>query len=103
MSWAEVGSAVRRLATKLRAMGIGEGDCVAAYMPNIPEAVIAMLATTAIGATWSSAAPEFGAQTVIDRFGQIAPKLVFAANGYRYGGKDFDRTGRPLHDPLGAA
>lgn len=92
MSWSEVGSEVRRLATKLRAMGLGEGDCVAAYMPNIPEAVIAMLATTAIGATWSSAAPEFGAQTVIDRFGQIAPKLVFAANGYRYGGKDFDRT-----------
>lgn len=91
-SWAEVAGAVRRLATRLRAMGLGPGDRVVAYMPNIPETVIAMLATTAIGATWSSAAPEFGAQTVIDRFSQIAPKLVFAVNGYRYGGRDFDRT-----------
>ncbi len=92
LSWAEIGTAVRKLATRLRDMGIGPGDRVVAYMPNIPETLIAMLATTAIGATWSSAAPEFGAQTVIDRFGQIAPKLVFAVNGYRYGGKDFDRT-----------
>ena len=92
MSWAEVGQAVRKLATRLRAMGIGPGDRVVAYMPNLPETVIAMLATTAIGAVWSSAAPEFGAQTVIDRFAQIAPKLVFAVNGYRYGGKDFDRS-----------
>ena len=92
MSWAEVGGAVRKLATRLRAMGIGPGDRVVAYMPNLPETVIAMLATTAIGAVWSSAAPEFGAQTVIDRFSQIAPKLVFAVNGYRYGGKDFDRS-----------
>jgi acetoacetyl-CoA synthetase len=93
MSWREVAGAVRRLATKMRAMGVGKGDRVVAYMPNIPETAIAMLATTAIGATWSSAAPEFGAQTVIDRFGQIAPKLVFAANGYRYGGRDYDRIG----------
>lgn len=93
MTWAEVAGAVRRLATRLRAMGIAPGDRIAAYMPNLPETVIAMLATTAIGAVWSSAAPEFGAQTVIDRFSQIAPKLVFATNGYRYGGKDFDRTG----------
>ncbi|MDF0602492.1 acetoacetate--CoA ligase [Psychromarinibacter sp. C21-152] len=92
MSWAEVGSAVRRLATSLRDRGIGPGDRVVAYMPNIPETVIAMLATTAIGATWSSAAPEFGAQTVIDRFAQIEPKLVFAVDGYRYGGKDYDRS-----------
>ena len=91
MSWAEVGAAVRKLATRLRAMGLGPGDRVVAYMPNLPETVIAVLATTAIGAVWSSAAPEFGAQTVIDRFSQIAPKLVFAVNGYRYGGKDFDR------------
>jgi acetoacetyl-CoA synthetase len=91
MSWGEVSGAVRKLATKLRALGLGKGDRVVAYMPNIPETVIAMLATTAIGAIWSSAAPEFGAQTVIDRFGQIEPKLVFAANGYRYAGKDFDR------------
>ncbi|WP_407493057.1 acetoacetate--CoA ligase [Pseudooceanicola sp. MF1-13] len=92
-SWAEVGGAVRRLATRLRDMGLGPGDRVVAYMPNIPETVIACLAVTAIGATWSSAAPEFGAQTVIDRFSQIEPTLVFAVNGYRYGGKDYDRTG----------
>ncbi len=92
MTWSEVGNAVRRLATKMRAMGILPGDRVVAYMPNLPETVIAMLATTAIGGVWSSAAPEFGAQTVIDRFSQIAPKLVFATNGYRYGGRDFDRT-----------
>ncbi|HPD92023.1 MAG: acetoacetate--CoA ligase [Rhodobacter sp.] len=92
MSWAEVGGAVRKLATRLRAMGVGKGDRVVAYMPNIPETVIAMLASAAIGATWATAAPEFGPQTVIDRFSQIEPKLVFAVNGYRYGGKDFDRT-----------
>lgn len=92
MSWTEVGAQVRKLATRLRAMGLGPGDRVVAYMPNLPETVIAMLATTAIGAVWSSAAPEFGAQTVIDRFSQIAPKLVFSVNGYRYGGKDFDRS-----------
>ena len=91
MSWGEVAGSVRKLATKMRALGLGKGDRIVAYMPNIPETVIAMLAATAIGAIWSSAAPEFGAQTVIDRFGQIEPKLVFAANGYRYAGKDFDR------------
>jgi acetoacetyl-CoA synthetase len=92
MSWAETCGAVRKLATRLRAMGIVPGDRIAAYMPNIPETFVAMLATTAIGAVWSSAAPEFGPQTVIDRFSQIEPKLIFACNGYRYGGKDFDRT-----------
>ena len=91
-SWADIAGKVRKLATRLRGMGLGPGDRIVAYMPNLPETVIAMLATTAIGAIWSSAAPEFGAQTVIDRFGQIAPKLVFATNGYRYGGKDFDRS-----------
>ncbi|MGH1368154.1 MAG: acetoacetate--CoA ligase [Maritimibacter sp.] len=92
LTWRDVGTAVRKLATKLREMGVVPGDRIVAYMPNIPETVIAMLATTAIGATWSSAAPEFGAQTVIDRFSQIEPKVVFAVNGYRYGGKNFDRT-----------
>ncbi|MEZ5751075.1 MAG: acetoacetate--CoA ligase [Paracoccaceae bacterium] len=92
LSWAEVGGQVRKLAERLRAMGIGPGDRIVAYMPNIPETVIAMLASTAIGATWATAAPEFGPQTVIDRFSQIAPKVVFAVNGYRYGGKDYDRN-----------
>src|SRR3546814_6054380 len=60
-------------------------------MPNVPETAIAMMATTAIGAVWSSAAPEFGVKTVIERFSQIEPKVLFAADGYRFGGKDFGR------------
>lgn len=91
-SWVELANDVRRLATSLRDLGIRPGDCVASYMPNIIETVIAMLACTAIGATWSSAAPEFGTKTVIDRLGQIKPKLLFAADGYRYGGKDYNRS-----------
>ena len=90
-SWQELGAAVRVLATRLRALGVEPGDRVAAYLPNIPETVIAMLATTAIGAVWSSAAPEFGARTVIERFAQIDPKLLFVADGYRFAGKDYDR------------
>ena len=92
MSWQELGGAVRVLATRLRELGVEPGDRVVAYMPNIPETAIAMLATTAIGAVWSSAAPEFGARTVLDRFAQIEPKLAFVADGYRFGGKDFERT-----------
>src|SRR5665213_3315951 len=92
MSWQELGRAVRVVATQLRALGVGPGDRVAAYMPNIPETVIAMLAVTAIGAVWSSAAPEFGPRTVIDRFAQIEPSVLFVADGYRFGGKDFDRA-----------
>lgn len=84
-------SAVRRLATSLRAMGVQPGDVVASYMPNIVETAIAMLATTSIGAVWSSAAPEFGVGMIIDRFSQISPKVLFAVDGYRYGGKNFDR------------
>ena len=92
MTWHALGDAVRTFATALRAHGIGPGDRVVAYMPNIPETAIAMLATTAIGAIWSSAAPEFGARTVIDRFAQIEPKLIFVADGYRFAGKDYDRA-----------
>ncbi len=91
LSWSEIAGKVRRLATTLRGLGVQPGDRVVAYMPNISETVIAMLASTAIGAVWSSAAPEFGSKTVIDRFSQIEPKVVFATNGYRFGGKDFDR------------
>ncbi len=90
-SWHELGAAVRAVATKLRELGVEPGDRVAAYLPNVAETVVAMLATTAIGAVWSSAAPEFGARTVIDRFAQIEPKVLFAADGYRYAGKDYDR------------
>lgn len=92
MSWGELGSKVRVLATWLRARGIGPGDRVVSYMPNVPETIIAMLAVTAIGAVWSSAAPEFGVKTVVDRFAQIEPKLLFAADGYRFAGRDFSRV-----------
>jgi acetoacetyl-CoA synthetase len=75
----------------LRALGVGRGDRVVAYMPNIPETLIALLAVASVGAVWSSAAPEFGARSVIDRFAQIEPKVLLAVDGYRHGGKDFDR------------
>ncbi|MDB5040416.1 MAG: acetoacetate--CoA ligase [Candidatus Eremiobacteraeota bacterium] len=91
LPWRELGGRVRVLATALRELGVVPGDRVAAYMPTIPETAIAMLATTAIGAVWSSAAPEFGVRTIIDRFAQIEPKVLFVADGYRFGGKDFDR------------
>ncbi len=93
MSWGEVGGKVRILATRLREMGVGPGDRVVSYLPNIPETIIACLATTAIGAIWSSAAPEFGVKTVADRFAQIEPKVMFAADGYRFAGKRFARDG----------
>ena len=68
-----------------------EGDRVCAYLPNIPETIAAFLASASMGAIWSSAAPEFGARSVVDRFQQIEPKVLLAIDGYRYGGKDFDR------------
>jgi acetoacetyl-CoA synthetase len=91
MSWSELGGQVRKLATLLRELGIKPGDRVVAYLPNIPEAAIAMLATTSIGAVWSSAAIEFGVTSVIDRFAQIEPKVLFVADGYMYGGVSFAR------------
>lgn len=91
MSWGELGGKVRILATRLRQMGVVPGDRVVSYMPNVPETIIACLAATAIGAIWSSAAPEFGVKTVADRFAQIEPKVMFAADGYRFAGKDFPR------------
>ena len=91
LSWQDLGAQVRVLATRLRALGIKPGDRVVSYMPNIPETAVAMIATVAIGAIWSSAAPEFGSKTVIDRFGQIEPKLAFFADGYSFNGRLFDR------------
>jgi acetoacetyl-CoA synthetase len=88
----ELTAEVARAAGGLRALGVGRGDRVVAYMPNITETLIAFLATASIGAIWSSAAPEFGARSVIDRFAQIEPKVLLAVDGYRHGGKDFDRT-----------
>ncbi len=81
---------VARLAKSMRARGIRNGDRVAGYLPNCPEAIIAMLATTSIGAIWSSCSPDFGSTGVIDRFGQIEPKLLFAPNAYWYNGKKCD-------------
>ncbi len=89
----ELRDEVARLAGGLRALGVGPGDRVAAYLPNIPEAVAAFLACASIGAVWSSCSPDFGARSVIDRFAQIEPRVLLAVDGYRYGGKDFDRTG----------
>jgi len=91
MSWAELACSVRSVATGLRAMGIRPGDTVVSYMPNIPETVIAMIATTAIGGVWAASAPEFGVETVVDRFGQIEPKVIFVADGYSFSGKIHDR------------
>ena len=97
VSWRELGRQVRILATQLRALGVGPGDRVVAYMPNVPETAVAMMATLAIGAVWSSAAPEFGVKTVVERFGQIEPKVLFAVDGYRFGGKDFRREAEVRH------
>jgi acetoacetyl-CoA synthetase len=88
----ELAEEVAAAAQGLRSLGVGRGDRVVAYLPNIPETVIAFLACASVGAIWSSAAPEFGPRSVIDRFAQIEPKLLFAVDGYRHGGKDFDRT-----------
>jgi acetoacetyl-CoA synthetase len=92
ITWGELQQLVAAAAGGLRALGVQRGDRVVAYMPNIPETLIALLAVASIGAIWSSAAPEFGARSVIDRFAQIEPKLLLTVDGYRHGGKDFDRT-----------
>jgi acetoacetyl-CoA synthetase len=91
-TWGDLQAQTARIAAGLRELGVTRGDTVAAYMPNIPETVAALLACASLGAIWSSAAPEFGARAVIDRFGQIEPKVLLGVDGYRYGGKDFDRT-----------
>jgi acetoacetyl-CoA synthetase len=91
VTWAELREQVARIAGGLTALGVERGDRVAAYMPNIPEATAAFLATASIGAVWSSCSPDFGARSVIDRFAQIEPKVLLAVDGYRYNGRDFDR------------
>jgi acetoacetyl-CoA synthetase len=91
LTWGELTAQVAAVAGGLRALGVQRGDRVVVYMPNIPETLIAFLATASVGAIFSSAAPEFGARSVIDRFAQIEPKVVFAVDGYRHGGRDFDR------------
>ena len=90
LSYAELHAEVAGLAAALRADGVGPGDRVAAVMPHAPETVIAMLATASLGAVWSSCSPDFGVQGVLDRFGQIEPKVLFTVDGYRYNGKLVD-------------
>jgi acetoacetyl-CoA synthetase len=91
LTWGELEARVGATAAGLRDLGVGRGDRVVAYLPNGPEALIAFLATASIGAVWSSCSPDFGASSVVDRFAQIAPKVLLAVDGYRYGGKDFNR------------
>jgi acetoacetyl-CoA synthetase len=91
LSWGELRAQVAATAAALRTLGVERGDRVVAYLPNIPEAIVAFLAGASIGAVWSSCSPDFGPASVVDRFAQIEPKVLFAVDGYRYGGKDFDR------------
>jgi acetoacetyl-CoA synthetase len=91
LSWGELRRQVAAVAAGLRGLGVERGDRVVAYMPNIPEAIVAFLATASIGAVWSSCSPDFGPASVVDRFAQIEPKVLFAVDGYSYGGKGFDR------------
>jgi len=90
-TWGDLRRETARIRTGLQALGVGVGDVVAAYLPNVPETAAAFLATASLGAIWSSAAPEFGARAVIDRFAQIEPTVLLAIDGYRYGGRDFSR------------
>jgi acetoacetyl-CoA synthetase len=92
ITWGELRSRVAACAAGLRSLGVEKGDRVVAYLPNVAEAAVAFLAVASIGAIWSSASPDFGAGSLIDRFAQIEPKVLIAVDGYRYGGKDFDRT-----------
>ena len=94
MSYAELTAEVARVARALRASGVGPGDRVAGFMPNMPETVIAMLAATSLGAVWSSCSPDFGIKGVLDRFGQIKPKVLFVADGYFFKGKRLDSLSR---------
>ncbi|HXP12730.1 MAG TPA: AMP-binding protein, partial [Stellaceae bacterium] len=85
LSWAELYDRVSQLSQAMKADGVGPGDRVAAYLPNMPEAIIGMLAAASIGAAWSSCSPDFGVKGVLDRFGQIEPKILLVAEGYYYG------------------
>ncbi|MFJ7901995.1 acetoacetate--CoA ligase [Streptomyces sp. NPDC096198] len=91
VTWADLRRQVASLAHELRALGVRPGDRVSGYLPNIPEAVVALLATAAVGGVWTSCAPDFGARSVLDRFQQVEPVVLFTVDGYRYGGKQHDR------------
>ncbi len=92
LTYAELAAEVARVARGLRALGVAKGDRVAALLPNIPEAVIGLLAAASIGAIWSSCSPDFGTRSVVDRFAQIEPSVLLAADGYAYNGREFSRT-----------
>ena len=101
LSYAELAGQVARVARGLRALGVRRGDRVAALLPNVPEAVIGLLATASLGAIWSSCSPDFGARSVVDRFAQIEPTVLIACDGYTYAGKDFARI-EMLNDVVAA-
>ncbi|HZN98603.1 MAG TPA: AMP-binding protein, partial [Gemmatimonadales bacterium] len=94
LTYSQLNAEVRQVAAALARQGVVAGDRVAGFLPNLPEAVIAMLAATSLGAIWSSCSPDFGANGVLDRFGQIQPKVLFCADGYRYAGKEIDSLPR---------
>jgi acetoacetyl-CoA synthetase len=94
LTYRELGDAVAAVAEALRDHGIRPGDRVAGFLPNLPETVTAMLATASLGAIWSSCSPDFGPNGVLDRFGQIEPRVLFCADGYRYAGKEIDSLAR---------
>lgn len=100
-TWRRLREETGRIRAGLRAMGVGRGDRVVGYLPNVPETIAAFLAVSSLGAVWSCCSPDFGARTVIDRFAQIEPRVLLAVDGYRYGGKQFDRT--PVVEQLRAA
>ena len=91
LTWGELREMTARIAAGLRSLGVGRGDRVVAYMPNVPEALAAFLACSSLGAVWSSCSPDFGAKSVVDRFAQIEPTVLLCVDGYRYNGRDFDR------------
>jgi acetoacetyl-CoA synthetase len=91
LTWDQLAEQVGRARAGLQRLGVGSGDRVAAYLPNVPETIIAFLATASLGAVWTSCAPEFGVHAVLDRFGQIDPKVLLVVDGYRYGSRDVDR------------
>ena len=96
LTFRELAAETAAFAAALRRLGVAPGDRVAGWLPNVPETVIAMLAAASIGATWSSCSPDFGVEGALDRFGQIAPKVLIACDGYRYGGKRFDVRDRAM-------
>src|SRR5919112_4081727 len=103
LTWGELRTLTARIQAGLRELGVGRGDRVVAYMPNIPESIAAFLAVAGLGAIWSSCSPDFGARSVVDRFAQIEPSVLLAVDGYRYGGRDFHRSAavQEIHEQVG--